>query len=340
MLFFRSIILGAFIVIIPAAAGGGILHASGLEQYLQALSSPTASVQKGEIYLHIGEWYQNNNDNRKAIDAFLESLKYKLKPEQASASQRALGDLYLVEKQYEASINAYRQAKEFLPKDEQVRLRLACAYEQSELTEQAIQEYAELIRILPGSFEGHFRLAFRYETQGLHGKALDSYRKALLIDPRDKVYVHISRCAEKTGNIDLAIATLRDAAAKEQRYDYCMKLGQLHLQKQNQSEAEEMFSKAVKISPEEAEAYLSLGILYMEQEKFKPAEQLFAIALEKARDKGLAHFYLGTVYFRQALYEKAQKEVAQAAALAKSEALRAYARRLLAYMNVLPAGKK
>jgi tetratricopeptide (TPR) repeat protein len=90
-----------------------------------------------------------------------------------------------------------------------------------------------------------------------------------------------ANAALASNSYDVALAKLTEAAAKVENCAIChLRMGDVHVKKQDLAAAEESYKKAVAIDPKSAEAYDSLAILYNRQKKFAEAAEASKKATE------------------------------------------------------------
>jgi tetratricopeptide (TPR) repeat protein len=146
--------------------------------------------------------------------------------------------------------------------------------------------------------------------------AMESYRHAADLDISNADAI-VGKAAVyfATGQSDAAIAEYRAAITrfpKDSRfYVACAEMllaspDSLQLQEQ----AENLLQKAVKLTPQSAEAHYLLGQLAMQQNRLKDAEKELSLSLQADPDRSKSHFALSVVYRRMGRTDEATKEFA------------------------------
>ena len=146
--------------------------------------------------------------------------------------------------------------------------------------------------------------------------AMESYRHAVKLDGSNAdAIVGIAAVYFATGQSDAAIAEYKAGIARfpndARFYVACAEMllaspDSLKLQAQ----AESLLQKAVKLTPQSAEAHYLLGQLAMQQGRLKDAETEFSLSLQSDPDRSKAHFALSVVYRRMGRTNDASKEFA------------------------------
>lgn len=298
-----------------------------------ALSKTTNKFDRVEILLKLADLSMQGGDNKSSIEYYRKALAERPYKKSAYSIWMSIGDIYLLDNKYAEAIDAYKEAVSINKLKEDARLKLAAAYEKSELFELSRQEYLNIIKFNSKSFNANYALALLLQRQNLNSQAMECFRVALTIKPETKVYRQIAACAKTLGDPEIAISMLKRVISSEQSYDDYIHLGTLYQSEQRVKEADEVFSKAVKLDPSKPEAYIYLGMLYLESNELIPAEKMFQIALEKLPDEALLHYFLSNTYYRQKNYEAARKEIALARSLAKGSMMALYSGKYEKYLN-------
>ncbi len=87
-------------------------------------------------------------------------------------------------------------------------------------------------------------------------------------------------------------------------------LGELARHAQDLSEAENHFSRAIKLDPRFGEAYLGLGMTLLAEKKYPEAVSPLQVAVKAQPGNPAAHYSLATAYSRTGRKEEAEKEFA------------------------------
>jgi tetratricopeptide (TPR) repeat protein len=146
--------------------------------------------------------------------------------------------------------------------------------------------------------------------------AMESYRHAVKLDSSNPdAIVGVAAVYFATGQSDAAIAQNKAGIAKfpnDTRFyvAYAEMLLASPDSLKLQAQAEGLLQKAVKLTPQSAEAHYLLGQLAMQQSRLKDAETEFSLSLQSDPDRSRAHFALSVVYRRMGRTDDATKEFA------------------------------
>jgi tetratricopeptide (TPR) repeat protein len=77
-----------------------------------------------------------------------------------------------------------------------------------------------------------------------------------------------------------------------------------------QARAEELLQKALKLSPDSAEAHYQMGQLALRQGRLQAAENEFSASLQSEPNRSKAHYALSLVYRRMGRPDEAEKQFA------------------------------
>ncbi|MFH1368371.1 MAG: tetratricopeptide repeat protein [Elusimicrobiota bacterium] len=304
-----------------------------IESLLQVLPKTAKKRERIEIYLKLADLYVQKADRKNAVESYRKALEDRPPKKSAYAIWMLIGDMYLLDSQYAQAIESYQEAVDLAPLAEDARLKLASAYEQSDLQELARGEYLSILATHRKSFSANYALAQLYLKQNLNSQAMDYFRKTLTIKPETKVYRQIALCAGNLGDTEIAIAMLKRVISTEENYGDFLNLGSLYQSGKKVSEAEDMFSRAVKLDPSKPDAYIYLGVLYLGNKDLTPAEKMFQIALEKLPGEALLHFFLANIYFQQNNVAAAKAEIRRAESLSKTRMISVYSGKFGKFLN-------
>lgn len=93
-----------------------------------------------------------------------------------------------------------------------------------------------------------------------------------------------------------------------EKKDFLLETGASMLRTGLLKEAEEVFKKAIKISPQSAEAHLHLGILFEQTGKIKKAEKEYKKTIKLEPENTVAHIQMGSLFFNLNRYGEAERE--------------------------------
>jgi Tfp pilus assembly protein PilF len=198
------------------------------------------------------------------------------------------------------------------PHDPEVLYVLTHAY--SDLSSRSAQVLAQTA---PDSIPAIEMDADTNELQGKWDQAEKDYRKILEKDPRyPGIHFRLARLLLSKPN---PTADFAEQAKKELQQELEIDptnagaeyvLGELARHAQDLSEAEQHFSKAIKLDPNFGEAYLGLGMTLLAEKKFPEAVSPLETAVKAQPGNPAAHYSLATAYSRTGRKQEAEREFA------------------------------
>lgn len=85
----------------------------------------------------------------------------------------------------------------------------------------------------------------------------------------------------------------------------CLQLGFIHLQRKQYAQAQNQFTKALALDPQNAKAHHGLGIAFLRDQEFTQATEEFLLAIQNDFYFPNAHYHLGETLAKQKLWEDA-----------------------------------
>ena len=223
-----------------------------------------------------------------------------------------IGETLLKNGELSASIEAFSRAVALLPGRDSARLKLAAAYEKSDLYELSRRLYLDIIEDNPRSYEANFNLGRLLYREGFYTQAMEHYRRCLILRPAREIYFSMAECAKSKGDTKLAIDMMLQAVSLGEGFDGILKLGSYYALAGKHKQAEETLSRAISLEPGRIEPYMRLGLLYLENGRLDEAGKMFSIASEKDRNAVAPRFFLSYVYYRQNKLQAARREINKA----------------------------
>ncbi len=150
------------------------------------------------------------------------------------------------------------------------------------------------------SAEVYFNMGYIKSVQGDLEEALECFKKATVINGYHALaYQRIGLIYEKMGRPDEAAANLEKAA-------------EIHLEKHNDNEAEEILNTVLTLRPDTTNVYNSLGIIHRRQKRLDEALRAYEKALRVHPDDEYIYFNAARVYLDMENSIMAQKYLRQA----------------------------
>lgn len=226
---------------------------------------------------------------------------------QLSEQIAGLGDIYLINKNYDEAIRAYRSALVNNPKNTKAKLGLSDALvgkgdDTLEKTgaETALNYYEESKTQNPQNAAAYAALGGAYEELDRTDLALQNYSEAVKFNSNLKeIYAPLGAIYYQKGEIAKADEFLSKAAPNEQT-EYM--IGMIRYKQSRYKEAEDALNKSLKIKPT-AEAHYYLGEVY--DKLNQPGESITEYTEATAMNPRYAEawFDLGAAYYNRGRYE-------------------------------------
>jgi tetratricopeptide (TPR) repeat protein len=279
---------------------------------LSEIGSIAGGQGKVKAYMKKAEEYEKGNNYAGASEAYNEALAEGPNKKTKFEIYLRLGECELKRKQYSSAIEYLKTASDLYPKDNDTHIKLARAYEESDLKGFAENEYLNVLKRRKKSFDASFGLAMLYFDEGFYTKAMDNFNRALALNASQDVYRKSASCARKLNDIDLAVSMLKQVIALGPVYEDHINMGELYEIKKQPDDAERSYNLAIKLDPDKKDSYLRLGALYLGLERFADAENVLRSSYSKKPVCGLDHFFLGVLYQKTGRVELAKAELKQA----------------------------
>ena len=285
--------------------------------------APIAGVQgKAKAYIKKAQEYDAQKKYRQATDAYTEALAAGPNKKTKFEVYLRLGELELRRMQYASAIEYLKTAAELYPKDEETHVRLARAYEESDLKGFAEKEYLKVLKYRKKSFDASFGLALLYYEEGFYTKAMSNFNKALDVNASLDVYRKTAACARKLNDVDLALSILKQVVLAGPVYEDYISMGEIYELKTRPAEAEKSYSLAMAADPGKKDSYLRLGVMYIDLGRFSDAEKVLKLSSSIKPVSGLDHFFLGVLYSKTGRPALAKSEMKEAGKLLDSVVIR------------------
>ncbi|MFC1490306.1 tetratricopeptide repeat protein [Candidatus Latescibacterota bacterium] len=220
---------------------------------------------------------KNNLEN--AREHFNTSIR--IDPTYGSAYE-GIGSLLYMEGKYEESKEAFLKAVSHNPELANSHFQLGVLYQNSEDFDRAERSFREVLKFKDDS-ETYSRLGRIYQMRRQYDKAESAYTAALRINPDNFAAMNdigiIYMYKQDFYNAEKAFRQVY--IANPENPNVCYLLGKaLSMNSQTASEAVQLLSKAISLSPSNMQAYLDLGKLFLSMGNKKSAIEVFEQALK------------------------------------------------------------
>ncbi len=171
--------------------------------------------------------------------------------------------------------------------------------------------FKRMLAIDPNNAEAHNNLAILLEEQGRHNDALLSYKRALEAKPSYiKARVNLARLMEAKGDTAGAVEELEKLPANESAHSEIQRqLAELYFRLDRYKDALAKAEQAVKLDPNNPQAWLVLGLARQAMKQDNAARSAFTRLLALDPDAVDFHLDLADLYFREHRYEETETEL-------------------------------
>jgi len=153
------------------------------------------------------------------------------------------------------------------------------------------------------SAEVYYNIGYIKSAQGKYNEALAAFQKATELDRLfAKAYAAMGRICHQLG---------RDKDAEH----FLQKAADIHLDKENMADAEEILNEILKIRPDTVNVYNNLGVLYRKKGDFKRALNSYQKALRIHPDQPQIYYNMGRLWLEMKDSRKAGEQFEKALTL-------------------------
>lgn len=279
---------------------------------LIAITSPENKIEMSEHWLNAGKEYAKNNELIRAIFSFQKALELN---DKNKLILEELGKSYIKTEQYKKAIEIYEELKKFEPKNISIWITIAEIYREINKGKKALEFYEEALKIEPDNQELLIKIAKAREDIGHNIIALGYYEKAQKISPDTFIYwyslgeaYYYNDQYEKSIDAYLKALNMDEVRLSEQQISIdkiWVSLGLSYSMHENPDKAIEAFEAALKINPENSNAYSNLGDIYDEKEEYDKAIDFYQKTLSFEPEDLKSLISLGNLYLKQKNYKKA-----------------------------------
>jgi tetratricopeptide (TPR) repeat protein len=279
---------------------------------------------KGVDYFSAGHYDQ-------AIGEFTQSLSFN--PHNAEAYYNR-GLAYAYQRRYDQALADFNKFISLASKDPDGYYNRGLCYAFKGRYDQALTDFNKAVDLNPQDAQAYYLRGFVYYKQGRAAQARSDYQKALSLNP-DWVKQAASGGKSELDNYALLLQgkapkSSEVASLKEETGHKQQGLALARQAQYDRSLAE--FTQALKINPQDAEAYNNRGSIYTLQGHYAQAVADFAKALELKPRYAKAYYNRALAYYYQGKYDQAINDLTKAIEL-KPKDVASYNNRGLAYMQ-------
>lgn len=290
-----------------------------VEEFSGLISRSPNSAWAARAQYNIGDAYYNANRNEEAIEAYRKVLQ---NYPRSDLIIEAVNGIQFAQSAMGMDDSSNEILEEFLAGNPQSRTADRLRFRQAENQLQAgdyngaIASFRQYLRVTNDEEmkpEALYNLADAYEQTDNIDAAIDSYRTIVENHRRSERYepalTSLGRIYNDRGRFDEAIASyqrLIDTSAL-MRFEANLGLGNGYLGKRDYNRAQEFFTRANEINPDNETARIGLGKVAFHRNDFDEARRIFTdLAENSTMEPGAeAQYMLGRIYQSQRYYDDA-----------------------------------
>ncbi len=234
-------------------------------------------VKNKEYLLTLGNLYQKNNDDEKALPYYQQILTFY--PDNFEAMNN-MGGIFRRMGKYQESIDILQKALETGKDSAQVNYNLGFTYKLMKDYEDAIDCFENVIAQNSSDVLAYNHLGTIYATQQNYEKAVQTYKRGLQVDPNHPILqFNMAKSLEEMHDDSSAIQAYETALkAKPGWEEAVIAYSNLLLNHRKTKPAGELVQNAIGLHPKNASLYIQMGKILMKQCNFEKSVASFDIA--------------------------------------------------------------
>lgn len=244
-----------------AAQGPVYVNEFGTAQSIEVVlhPSPFASIDVGDQLLDEGRYEEARAEYEKALP--------ELEPDGAARLRSRIGDTYLAQGEWAKAREQYQQALQHIPPEEQahILLQMATSYDQEGNLAAARGELEKVLPLLPPDNQAQILLmiARTHDAEDDRAAAIAALERACQLSPEDPAILQLlADLLSREGRDEEAEAYLaRLPEEAELPADMLLNVGIRHYNEGDMDTALANFDRAVRQSPDLADAYYYRGLV-------------------------------------------------------------------------------
>ena len=255
------------------------------------------NVDNKQVQFDLGTAYEELREFEKAAGAYEKFIA--LAPAGSWNAYLHLGICRTNLGQFDAAIAALQEAQKGQPKDINVNLKLAEAYEKAGQFEKAEAVYNIMAEINPAEAKTYYRQAFRiYDVAGKYELAIKPAKKIIDLEPKDEMnHYFLGLTYFKLQKYDEAIAAFEQGLAVKPDFPHAwFQIGSAYFNQKKYKEAAAAYKKYTELTPDDPSGWLSIGVCYMQLKDHEAALEPLKKCVELKPDNPVAWFNLAIVY--------------------------------------------
>jgi tetratricopeptide (TPR) repeat protein len=278
--------------------GSTLLKQTQHKDAAAALDKAVALGHPGkEVHLDLGSAYEALQDFGKAAAAYEKYIS--LGPADAWSAWHRLGVCRTMLGDYPGAVAALLEAEKIQPRDLQVKLSLAQAYEKAGQLENAEAAYAAMAGIDPPKARTYYATIFQmYDAANRPDRAIAPAKKVIELEPANWMnHYSLGLAYFKAQRYEESIAAFQQAIAVKADFAHAwFQIGSSYINMKKFKEAADAYKKYADLTPDDPSGWLSIGVAYMQAKDFEAALAPLKKCVDLKPDNAVAQFNLAIVY--------------------------------------------
>jgi tetratricopeptide (TPR) repeat protein len=323
--FAAAFILTAVFLAAPAFAQGGVdIYSRSVSGEKNA--SLSVLEKRAEGLIDDGQYLQ-------AMGVYEELLSKKPSRKKTFVYNIKLGDLAELSGNSGASLEYYKKAESLYKKNIDAKYKIGDVLFKSNLYTLSENAFLAALEIDKNSNYAKMRLGDIYFSQSLYQKALELYTGIDSYYFNEKILANTARCLRSVGKIDEALEITNNFLTANKSPQIYLLSAVLYYDKEMHAQAEEQFLNAVRLEPENFDAYVYLAGIYINDGKLEQAKKNLdkAYALDSSYC-AVDLLYSQIAYKKGRIYE-ARRYARNAYIKAKSDFTKDRAQKTIDFLN-------
>ena len=298
-----------------------------VETYRQAIAQEITSDLRGQIYLRLGQIYQQQGRLTEATHAV--QLAIVDLPVSATA-QVTLGEIYTQSRMFSAAIHAYQRAARLTPEVAAAQAGLGKVYLLQNRLTKAVDCLQEAIRSDPFTASHYYNLSRTYRLSGqlelaqsqmkqfskikVYQDRVYDYRETLQLAPNNPyIYVKLAEVHQQVGNLEAAADAYQMAVTVEPQFvdGYC-RLSQVRIEQNLYDHAISHLQTGLKANPNQEKLLEILGEVAISTQDFPTAIQAYQKLVTTSPKQWQYWRTLGLLYVNTRQFDPALEAFQQA----------------------------
>ncbi len=278
--------------------GATLLKQTQYKDAAAALDKAASLGYTGKVvYFDLGTAYEELKDFANAAVAYEKYIG--LGPAEVWNAYHRLGVCRTALGDYPAAVAALLEAQKAQPRDLNIKLALAEAYEKAGELENAEAAYVAMAEINPPEAKRYYQQIYKiYDLANRHDRAIAPAKKVIELEPGNETnHYYLGLTYFKAERYEEAIAAFERGIAVRADFAHAwFQIGSSYINLKKYKEAAAAYGKYAELVPDDASGWLSIGVAHMQGKNFEAALDPLKRCVELKPDNAVAQFNLAIVY--------------------------------------------